>query len=316
MNIFKHMSCLLRCHPTRNIKSIFVSFVVLGLSNGCTGLQTFSQVARPGDTVTLAIDWQPNLSREDVTFRITDSSNSYLDIPGTDPSIRSWINAYPDPISKAVVGRETKQELNVQASAWGAGIDNETGGDKDWFDTFVILDLPINISAGTAHIDVLIGNVSILSQPIAVEILPGSGSPYLFDIAEWGPTTANQILSMERADHNTVTFSGSQIPAAIQIDFTHDPDRENGGTGQAYVVHPRGDIKSVAWTDNGTALRVILTPSWHKTPEDANAINLNAETFQWFKFYVAGGIKGLQSTSVNAYDINGNPVTGLSVTIQ
>ena len=295
---------------------VLLPLLLTWILSGCTGVQTFSQIARPGDTVALTIDWQPNLTRQDVTIRITDSSYNTMDILGTDPAVRAWINTYPDPISKTVVGRETAQSFGIQASAWGIGIDSETGGDKDWFDTFVLLDLPSSLNAGAATIDVLTSGVSILPQPVSVEILPSTGSSYTFNTAEWGPLTSNQIHSMERANHYVVTFSGSAVPAAIQVDFTHDPDRDNAGTGQAYVVHPRGDIKSIAWGDNGTALRVILTPSWHKTAEDAAATSLNVETLEWFKFYVAGGITGLQVAAVHAYDINGNDIEGLSATIQ
>lgn len=78
-----------------------------------------------------------------------------MNFTGKDPAVRAWINTYPDPISKSVVGRETHQTLGIQASAWGAGIDNETEGDKDWFDTIVLLDLLSNLNDGTAAIKVL-----------------------------------------------------------------------------------------------------------------------------------------------------------------
>ena len=287
--------------------------LVAGMLFGCSGVQTFPQIALPGDTVGLAIDWQPSITRSDVTVRVTDSSGFVLDIPGTDPSVRSWLNAYPDPISKAVVGRETKQNLGVQANAWGLGMESETG-EKDVFETIMFMDVPLEIvpgiaiAPGIATFDVLVAGSSVLLQPVAIDIQSGTGVPNIFDTAESGPLSANALASMERADHYTVTFSGSEVPAAIQLDFSHDPDRENGGSGQAYVVHPRGDIISVSWTDTGDAMKVILMPSWLKTPEDINAHPLNPLALQTYKFYIAGGITGLQLTSVNAYDANGSPL--------
>jgi hypothetical protein len=116
-----------------------------------------------------------------------------------------------------------------------------------------------------------------------------------------------------------VTFAGSQVPAAIQLELSHDPDRDAvGGSGQAYVVPPRGDLKSFAWTDTGTTMRVLITPTWQKTPEDISRTSGDPETLKWFKFYVAGDITGLQivSNSVQAFDSDGGPVTGITATLQ
>ena len=304
-----------QCTCSRSAFLILV-FVVM-LASGCTGMQTFSQTAFPGDTIAMAI-WRQDVTDSDATITITDAAGVSQSFPGNDPKVRAWINVYPDPVSKLVVGRESNQNLGVMAWFYGLAAEDQTGTEKDIYDTIVFMDLPVNLSAGLATIDVQVAGVSILPGPVTVNVLPGNGAPNAFDIYERGVTTDDQINSMERAKHYTVTFSGVDMPAAIQVDFNHNPDRENGGNGQAYVVNPRGDINSINWTDDGTVLRVIIMPAWHKTPEDANVSPdwFNVPKLSWYKFYVAGNITGLQVDSVNAYDVNGDVVTGISANVQ
>ena len=196
-------------------------------------------------------------------------------------------------------------------------MESETGG-KEAGQAILFVDVPSDVATdGMASFDVLASGNSILWLPATVYIQPGTVTPYAFDTVETGTLSTNALASMERAEHYTVTFSGSEVPAALQVDFSHFPDRENGGSGQAYVVHPRGDIISASWTDTGDTLRVILLPSWHKTPEDINANPYDSLTIDQYNFYVAGGITDLQPTSVNAYKVTGAPVDApVSVSIQ
>lgn len=294
--------------------SIGASLIFL---SGCNGLQVFGQTVAPGDTVALAIGWRPDVSRDQAEIVIQDSVGT-LTLPASDPSIRNWMNVYPDPVSKLVVGTATQQDLGVSALSWGFAIDSvTTNGDKDWFETVIFLDLPPTIAEGPATIDVRVGGVSILPQPVALNVLSlPPNSPNLFETWEYGNLSVDRLLSMERMDHYTVTFDGSVVPAAIQLDLSHNPDKDNGGPGQAYVVPPRGDLRSFNWTDTGTTMRVLITPTWNKTPEDISRTSGDPETLKWFKFYVAGGIAGLQIDSVQAFDSDGNPVPGITAMLQ
>jgi hypothetical protein len=104
--------------------------------------------------------------------------------------------------------------------------------------------------------------------------------------------------------------------ASIQVSFIHDADADNGGSGQACVVPPRGELSSFAWTDTGTTMRVLITPTWHKPVEDVARTSSDPESLKWFKFYVAGNVTGLQVDSVQAFDSDGGPVTGITAMLQ
>jgi hypothetical protein len=112
----------------------------------------------------------------------------------------------------------------------------------------------------------------------------------------------NELDSLKRVDHYTITISGTTVPYAIQIDMTHDADMDHGGIGRAYVVNPVGYIKNAAWSDDGFRSRVILTPT-----RDGEI-----KTMTDFKFYVAGGVNNLTVNNVQAFDINGESVAGVT----
>lgn len=284
------------------------TIIVLLLSMlACTGIQTFTTAARPGETIALALGWRHHLTRDNlIDITITDASaNTFIYSP-TDTSIRAIYNTYPDPISNLVVGYETNQNIVGNEQTWGGLIQsNVTNFDRDWSQKILLIDLPAGIFPGSANISVTIaleggGTETIPSQ--SIEILDVAPAPFgnLFQNYESLSMSSATLKSFERANHYKVLFSGTTLPHAIQVDLTHDPDVDNGGAGRAYVANPRGDIKNVHWADDGINTRVIVIPSHGQS------------LAEWsdFKFYVAGEITGLTIVpgSAQGFDINGNPI--------
>jgi hypothetical protein len=117
--------------------------------------------------------------------------------------------------------------------------------------------------------------------------------------------------------HETVEFSltngSTTVPHAIQVDLIHAPDANHGGTAGTYahVVNPTGFAKSVSWStnDTGTGTRVILikTPTAKPAEPDYDIKD--------FKFYVAGGIEGLNIDTMQAFDSDGNPVSDVAANL-
>lgn len=316
------------------MKSIWIKLAgyvlpIVLLGTGCTGTQTFTTAARPGETVGLAVGWHQNLKRQNVSVTINDASGAQVVIPQSSPKVRGIVNMYPDPVSRAIVGFQTNQTLGSNAKTTGLQINNQTGSDSDWCQTSILLELPLETSPGVPLAQGIAtitmtdsGGATI--RPINVEILPGTSSSNLFNIySVTNPaylSTTNMLSSfpetihnMERADNSTITFNTYQVngvdvvPHSIQLQFTHNPDSTTpGGVGKTYVVNPRGDIKNVIWRDDGTNLNVMITPA--KGTTLGSIINL--------KFYIAGGITGLSPPIVKAYDINGNLMAGITASIQ
>lgn len=297
------------------------------LATGCTGTRTFTTAARGGETVALAVGYRQHLQRKNMTVMITDSLRATVTYPPNDTRVRGVVNLYPDPVSKLIVGNDTGQTLGVGALNYAYAIENNgfpggagTTGDSDWWLTTVLLDLPTTmangnaIAIGQAKIEITdTGGNSIL--PASVEILSGQSTlnPFEFygipQVATQYPSVQTQfpkaLPGMERADNFTVTFQMPKdingydvIPHSLEAVFTHTTN-----VGVAVVINPRGDLKNVIWSDDGTNLKVMVTPPNGKTL--VNAIDM--------KFYVAGGITSLAlvQSSLKAYDINGTPMSGV-----
>lgn len=299
--------------------------VVLGLLTGlagCTGTQTFTTAARAGETVALTVGYRHSLQRQNMTVTITDAAEAKTVYAPNDARVRGVVNLYPDPVSKVVVGYATGQNMSVGAVNLGDMMSGSQGpsvggtaGDPDWWMTTVLLDLPKPMASGAASIAIA-DSAGAVIKPARVEVLPGTATANLFNIYGTDAGYTFDVLStypkalqaMERATSARVTFqtpkdgNGNDImPHAIQAEFSRTP-----GVGKPWIVNPRGDLKNVTWSDNGSNLKVMVTPTAGTTL--VNALDL--------KFYIAGGLTGLTLTSLKAYDINGNLMSGIQANVQ
>lgn len=297
------------------IKQIGMLCAVLVLA-GCSGMQAFTTAARPGETISLAVGWQQTLTRNDFTVEIVPASGStFIYNPG-DARVRTVFQGYPDPVSKLVVSDRSGVTYQ-NAGLWNGSGYNElpsyfgntfirpmTGGESDWSDTFVFMDLPTAIAPGMATISLKRAGVNV-SPPAAIEILSlPAAEKNLFKFNWGGGPQAGMIRAVERAPHYVVRFSGPPgiIPHSIQADFV----RMLAASGNAWVTHPRGDIQSTMWSDTGSLIKVMLTP----------VKGTSVDRLSDFKFYVAGAVTSLAAHSIKAYDITGNPLSGFTASIQ
>lgn len=294
-----------RANSLLNRPVLYCCFALLSLMlAGCSGVKTYPAVARAGDTVSVAAGWKQDFSRKKILVIITDATGvQTFYLPG-DPAVRAVINLYPDPVSSLVVSQETGQDLTPYATTYSGLINSSiTNGDKDWWQTVVFVDLPDTLPPGPATIEINTNTGESASSTF--EIIDGAGQAESFQAELNGPLSDYQLVSMERVSNYQVTFDAAAVPYAIEVIFSHLPDSDNGGTGKAYVINPRGDLKNVIWSDDGTVLKVVLTPTHSKY----------LSAMSDFKFYVAGGIDGLTLTSVQAVDSNGNPLSGVTASI-
>ncbi len=280
-----------------------VLMLISAALSACTGVNTFTTAARPGETIALAIGRQSSLKRANVTVTITPATGSAVVYPPLDPRVRSILNLYPDPVSNAIVRQRTDNPTSV-----GFPIEQFiTNGDPDWWQTFMLVDLPTGIAPGIATISIT-DTFGAIIAPSSVEVLTGSSQRNPFNINYVGnifsvDSASPQLRApkdFERASQYVVEFTGDTIPHAVQIEFIH-----TSSVGAAYVINPRGDLKNVTWSDDGSNLKVFITPS----------TGLTTTQIKDFKFYVAGGLTGLSQTYLKAYDQLGVPVSGVTATI-
>lgn len=294
----------------RKILRILTILVIAISVVNCTGVQVFSKSARPGETVAFALGWNQDLTSSDITMSITDSASTTVPITS-----RAAVNLYPDPISNLLVDAKTNPESGPDTSKgffWSFQLeDSVTSGDSDFSQKLIVADIPAGLSSGPATINI---SSATLSTSIDIEILAdssGTASTDEFPIQETpfpelGVSFGDKLRLAERAPHNVISFSGSQIPHAIQLEIAHMPDKDNGGVGRPFVATGRSDIKNITWSDDGSNMRVIILPA--RTSE-------TIPSFANFKFYIAGGLTGLLISNVSAYDSNGNIVNGVTAQI-
>ena len=287
-------------------KFLIVAFFLMTLE-GCVGLRTFHEYARAGDTVALAAGRMKDFTRDNITVTITPSSGSPIVYAPNDPAVRAVVNLYPDPVSSMLVSMETGIDFTPNAQYYGNFVLANTEGEKDWWETTVFIDLPTTLPLGQTEIEIT--NPAGEYANSYLDIVSGVGTPNTFT-TKWQSLNPDHLHSMERVAHFTVNFDvprgSTNIPFAIQMELSHDPDVDHGGSGRAYVINPRGDLKNVTWSDTGSSLRVIIAP------DRAQALS----NIHDYKFYVAGGITNLAVQSIKAVDINGNDVSGVTATIE
>lgn len=283
------------------IKLIFL--LILAILAGCSGVQTFQSNLRAGDTASVAAGWKHNFSRDNIMVTVTPATGApIIYLPGNS-AVRAVVNMYPDPLSSMVISEATSQDITPFAQTYAMGTSFYTSGDRDWWQTVVFIDLPDTLPAGLTSIE--ISNSAGDSVTSSVNIIDGTGQAETFDINQNGPMNPDQFSAMERVDHFVISFSSPVIPYAIQVDFTHDADVNNGGTGKAYVSNPRGDLKNITWKDDGNNLQVLLMPTHLNSISDIKD----------FKFYVAGGINNLSSDRIIAVDSSGALMTGVVASV-
>lgn len=274
--------------------------------SGCSAVKPFPNTARAGDSIALVTGWKQGFSRGNITVTITPSIGSPVTyLPGS-PAVRAAVNFYPDPLSGIVLSQKIGDDLTPYAQVYSDQINLMfTAGDKDWWQTVLFIDLPSSLASGAASIDI-VSAATGETYSTTVDIIDGDGQADGFDAEFNGPLNDYQLASLERVGHYVLSFSASTVPYAIQLELSHDPDAANGGSGHAYVVTSSANLVSALWRDNGTNLSIVLTPT-----QMGASLNI-----QDFKFYIAGGITGLQLDTVQAVDIDGAPVSGVTGTLE
>lgn len=306
----------------RNHAWLGAACIALLSIGGCTGLQTFSTAAKPGETISLAAGWQPQLTRNNLTVVITPEGGAPITYLPNDHRVRTVFQSYIDPLAKILVADKANvtfpgaglpnypadENSPISFNSLGAGFSGSVryaaGGSNDWFDTFVLLDLPITLPAGMATIDLSSDGAPVGSR-VTVEVLPGT--PALRNRFAMGGAfdgLFGLIRSIERAPHFSIQFSGPTgvVPHSMEVDFT----RTLASSGNAWVTHGRGDLLNLSWADNGSLLKVM------RTPVNGTTTNLLSD----FNFYVTGAVTALTVNNVKAYDSAGNPLPGFSASLQ
>jgi len=289
----------------KSITLLVLGGLLIGLM-GCSSVNTYPKRVRAGETVVLSAGWMHHFSRDNLTVTVTPDGG--VGIPVTPDHVRASINFYPDPLSSLVLAPQVGQDISTYSLSYGGLVTNAaTSGDRDWWESFVFVDIPDTTPAGGATVS--ISNPEGEVETARIEVFDSGGSQEEFE-ADLLPVVLNEHLrTLERVDHFVVSFNGTTVPYAVQIDLDYSSDVKG------HIVNPKGEIKNLNWADNGDVYRVIITPA--KQSVTSSFLDITD-----LKFYVAivSGTDGVADVSVVpnsvlAFDETGNMVTGVSAEV-
>lgn len=294
--------------------------------NGCTAYKVFPYEAKAGDTITLAVGSPDNMTRANTSATFISESDQGNPVDVT-ANIRAVFKLYADKASTVYQTTALFTEEIVR-----------TSGHMPWV-TIVVIDLPTGLPTGPAkielstpatyptigsHINDLTANTQTLvaggyiAPPIALNILPGTGTPMVFPYEfgigwfftgdlTWLEPQANAQVS---PPFQTGNPSGWSTYGAVEIKVNLHTDAPLTDSLYRIVADEMSfytkSQRSVVTGINGNELTVMFISPQGKLQyyEPRFAVVLDSSVnFSAVPFPVT-------ISSVQYYDLNGTAVTG------
>lgn len=296
---------------------VLILFVLLVLQ-GCVSIQSFPTAARAGDTITLAVGSQDGLTADTVqVLYFAEGQSTSRDLT---PDIRSVFKVMPD---------KTSYTWQYQA-----GQLNNYSGHRPWLNV-IALDLPEDLPVGNGYFKIVLDDSVIEPNPglvapvepeqIAIEILPGDGSPSLFQYKPYtfssSPSNGNleDLESLRRVIlryAGNPYYNGEEVAAAeyrIKLPVNGDPaDLSDSDIRVVWDDKPGDEIMQVqlSWSRQYDELTVNVVTN----PPPGMQYRVRQIRFSVIITY--GGLDPSvvpQLLSYRYFDNNGNEITPQSI---
>jgi hypothetical protein len=285
--------------------------VILLLTQGCVGVNTFPMIARAGDTVSVMIGGSNTSRKENVNVSLTDAGGQTWDLKSLG-LVRSVFNLRTDGLAN---GMHYSSYLDIYYP-WSFG--------HEPLQTVLITDLPTNMVPGNAVLTVTpsaTDDSSGLGYPysIKLEVIAGTGSHDMFLRKNgFGSTQPVELDRMEQAPHGKITFSSGNI-GAVSLKMSFNNSVLNGNDINVYVPEStvRGTFSSpgafgatqrmVYWHQDGQFLYVdVVAPQ-----------GISSTYLQLFIVHPRGlsGSPNFTLTSATVYGVDGSAIAA-SPTLQ
>lgn len=280
------------------------------LLSACTSVNTFPNIARPGDTISFMVGGSAQARKNNINVTLTDSSGQVFDLK-TLGLVRSVFNLRPD---GRAIGLHYSGFL-TSALPWAYG--------HEPLQTVMVADLPSAATPGIATLTVTFVGVSdnsstVSSNPynIVFNIIPGVGTSEPFLRSSAGNSIPVAFEQLETAPTAKVDFSGSSITigaASLVIDF--DETVVNPNDLNLYVPEStvRGAINETG--PFGTRQRMVY---WHQDGQNlyVDIIAPQGIDPNYLQFYVVHpqGLTGSPAFSLTSAQVYGTDGSPLSIT--
>jgi hypothetical protein len=269
--------------------------------SGCTSVNTFPTIARPGDTVSMMIGGSEQARKSNVSATLTDASGHVWDLNALG-LVRSVFN------------------LRTDSRAYGAHYSSNLDSNISWLfghepvQTVMIIDIPSAAMPGQATVQVGLSgfsdNSSGYSNPhIGLQIIPGVGASDTLQYKSAYGITNTDFTALEPAPNAKLTFgTGATLIGAASLVIGFDSMVVNPIDLNVYA--PESTVRyspafgatqrMVYWHQDGTKLYVDLI-----APQGIAPIYL-----QLFVVHPRGltGLPAFNILSAQVYGTDGNTI--------
>lgn len=274
------------------------------LLSGCTSVNTFPSIARPGDTVSLMIGGSESAKKSSVSAIFTDAAGQVWDLQALG-LVRSVFNLRTD-------GRAVGAHFSPYLDGYVSWLFNH-----EPLQTVLVTDLPVAVAPGQGKLRISLNvndNSSGVANPFDVnlEIIPGSGTVDPFQYKGSGGNVPADFARLETAPNAKVTFgTGTTFIGAASLAISFDPGIVNPKDLNIYVPEStvRGGSSAasfgktqrmVYWRQDGQNIYVdIIAPQ-----------GINPRYLQFFVVHPRGlvGSPGFSISSAQIYGTDGNAI--------
>lgn len=275
------------------------------LLSGCTSVNTFSSIARPGDTVSLMIGGSERANKNSVSATFTDATGRSWDLKAQG-LVRSVFNLRTDGRAN---GAHYSPYLDSYVS-WMYG--------HEPLQTVLVADLPLDAALGQGNLSISVNandNSSGVGSPfnVKLEIIPGLGAAEQFLNKKLGGNEPADFTRLETAPNAKVTFgTGATFIGAVSLVIDFNETVVNPNDLNVYVPEStvRGDFlnpgafgktqRMVYWHQDGLKLYVdIIAPQ-----------GIDPRYLQLFVVHPPGlaGSPAFSILSAQVYGIDGNAI--------
>ncbi len=288
-----------------NLLGLFAACGGLLLS-ACTSVNTFPNIARPGDTVSFMVGGSAQVRKDNVNVTLTDAGGQMFDLQALG-LVRSVFNLRAD-------GRAVGQHYSGYLASY---ISWEYGHEP--LQTVMVADLPTNATPGQATLTVALNGVADNSSgvgspfTVSLEIIPGLGSPEQFNRQTLNTTTPVNFTKLETAPNAEISFGTGSTPigaASLVIDFDEtivNPDDIN-----LYV--PESTVRG-SYTSTGAFGKTQRMVYWHQDGQKlyVDIIAPQGIDPRYLQFYVVHppglpGSPAFNILSAQVYGTDGSPI--------
>jgi len=278
----------------------------LAMFTGCTSINTFPGIARPGDTISLMIGGSENVRKENVSVSFTDAGGQIWDLQALG-LVRSVFNLRTE-------GRAYGQHYSPYLDSYISWVFGH-----EPLQTVLLTDLPQGVAPGQGNLTISLNGISDnssgVSSPfnVGLEIIPGTGRSFQFKHRSSGGLVAADFSQFEPAPNAKVTFgTGTTLIGAVSMVIDFDETVVNPSDLNIYV--PESEVRGNFTTPGafGATQRMVY---WHQDGQKLYVDivapqGINPGYLQFFVVHPRGLIGSPAFNILNAkvYGTDGNAV--------